>query len=399
MRRIAKPHLTLPAAAVAVLTPQLALAHAEVAVGAGLVNGLLHPILGPDHLIAMVAVGLWGAQLRAPLIWALPIAFPLMMAVGGVLGVLGLALPSVEVGIAASALALGLLIAFAVRAPVWAAVAIVSAFALFHGHAHGTELPHAANPRLILQFEITTFAGGDFLLFVRDITRVVQTEQMRRDFVGNVSHELRTPLTVFKGYLDTLDASEALRGPPYAKAIVQMNAQVQRMENLLTDLLWLSRIESVREERKTEAVDMAGMLEELREELRSSEPERLVVLELKTCASVSGDYPQLRSAVSNLVINALKYSEEHEPVSVRWEREGDALCLTVADRGLGIEELHLSRITERFYRVDESRSARTGGTGLGLAIVKHVAASHRAELDIQSEPGRGSRFALRFPLS
>lgn len=146
MRRIAKPTLPLIAAAVAVLTPQLALAHAEVAVGAGLVNGLLHPILGPDHLIAMVAVGLWGAQLRAPLIWALPIAFPLMMAVGGVLGVLGLALPSVEVGIAASALALGLLIAFGVRAPVWAAVAIVSAFALFHGHAHGTELPHAANP-------------------------------------------------------------------------------------------------------------------------------------------------------------------------------------------------------------------------------------------------------------
>ena len=261
------------------------------------------------------------------------------------------------------------------------------------------QVPHAANPRLILQFEITTFAGGDFLLFVRDITRVVQTEQMRRDFVGNVSHELRTPLTVFKGYLDTLGASEALRGPPYAKAIVQMNAQVQRMENLLTDLLWLSRIESVRGERKTEAVDMAAMLEELREELRSSEPERLVVLELKTRASVSGDYPELRSAVSNLVINALKYSEEHEPVSVRWEREGDALCLTVADRGLGIEERHLSRITERFYRVDESRSARTGGTGLGLAIVKHVAASHRAELDIQSEPGRGSRFALRFPLS
>lgn len=261
------------------------------------------------------------------------------------------------------------------------------------------QVPHAANPRLILQFEITTFAGGDFLLFVRDITRVVQTEQMRRDFVGNVSHELRTPLTVFKGYLDTLGASEALRGPPYAKAIVQMNAQVQRMENLLTDLLWLSRIESVRGERKTEAVDMAAMLEELREELRSSEPERLVVLELKTHASVSGDYPELRSAVSNLVINALKYSEEHEPVSVRWEREGDALCLTVADRGLGIEERHLSRITERFYRVDESRSARTGGTGLGLAIVKHVAASHRAELDIHSEPGRGSRFALRFPLS
>lgn len=128
------------------LAPNGALAHSEVAVGAGLVNGLLHPILGFDHLVAMVAVGLWGAQLRAPLIWALPIAFPMMMAVGGVLGVIGVDLPAVEVGIAVSALMLGLLISFAVRAPIWAAVAIVSVFAIFHGHAHGTELPHAATP-------------------------------------------------------------------------------------------------------------------------------------------------------------------------------------------------------------------------------------------------------------
>jgi urease accessory protein len=123
-----------------------AYAHSEVAAGAGLLNGLLHPIHGIDHLIAMVAVGLWGAQLRAPMIWALPIAFPMMMAIGGVLGVQGIALPAVEAWIAASALSLGLLISFAVRAPVWAAVAIVSVFAIFHGHAHGTELPHAATP-------------------------------------------------------------------------------------------------------------------------------------------------------------------------------------------------------------------------------------------------------------
>lgn len=260
------------------------------------------------------------------------------------------------------------------------------------------QLPSATNSRQILQVEITTFAGGDFLLFVRDVTRVVQMEQMRRDFVGNVSHELRTPLTVFKGYLDTLSASADLQDERMAKAMVQMDLQVQRMENLLTDLLWLSRIESVSEERTIEAVDVAAMLEELREELRSSYPDRLVVLDLETREKVTGDYRELRSAVSNLVINAIKYSEEPEPVLVTWSRQPESLLLTVRDNGIGIEEQHLQRITERFYRVDQSRSSRTGGTGLGLAIVKHVAASHRAELLIDSEPGRGSRFSLQFPL-
>ncbi|EED32797.1 phosphate regulon sensor kinase PhoR [gamma proteobacterium NOR5-3] len=260
------------------------------------------------------------------------------------------------------------------------------------------QLPSASNSRQILQVEITTFAGGDFLLFFRDVTRVVQMEQMRRDFVGNVSHELRTPLTVFKGYLDTLSASELFDDARFQKAAGQMDQQVQRMENLLTDLLWLSRIETVSEDRETNAVDMVAMLEELREELGSSYPERLVVLELETREKVLGNYRELRSAVSNLVINALKYSGDHDPVRVSWVREDNNLVLHVADSGVGIEERHLDRITERFYRVDESRNARTGGTGLGLAIVKHVAASHRAELTIESEPGRGSCFSLHFSL-
>lgn len=260
------------------------------------------------------------------------------------------------------------------------------------------QLPSAANERQILQVEITTFAGGDFLLFIRDVTQLVQMEQMRRDFVGNVSHELRTPLTVFKGYLDTLGSGELSADKRYSKAMSQMAAQVLRMETLLSDLLWLSRIESVSEERANETVDVAAMLEELREELHSSHPGRLVVLELNTRNTVSGDYRELRSAVSNLVINAIKYSADEQPVLVIWEEVADGLQLVVKDHGLGIEEQHLSRITERFYRVDESRSAMTGGTGLGLAIVKHVAASHRAELLIDSEPGRGSRFSLLFPM-
>jgi two-component system phosphate regulon sensor histidine kinase PhoR len=130
------------------------------------------------------------------------------------------------------------------------------------------QLPRAADSKQILQIEITTFAGGDFLIFARDVTRMVQTEQMRRDFVGNVSHELRTPLTVFKGYLDTIRSSGEFLDKRLQQPLAQMESQVQRMETLLSDLLWLSRIESVREERKSEAVDMCALLEELREEVR-----------------------------------------------------------------------------------------------------------------------------------
>jgi len=247
-----------------------------------------------------------------------------------------------------------------------------------------------------LQMEITTFADGDFLLFVRDVTRMLQLEQQRRDFVGNVSHELRTPLTVFKGYLETLMAAGDRLDPRFHKPLEQMELQARRMENLLDDLLWLSRIESVRSEKKTERVDIAGLLEELRDELAHSHPDRVVALRLDTRDAVAGDYRELHSAISNLVLNAIKYSPEDRPVLVHWRRAGDELLLSVVDQGPGIEEQHLPRLTERFYRVDESRSSATGGTGLGLAIVKHVAASHRAELRIDSEPGEGSTFTLAF---
>jgi urease accessory protein len=128
------------------LTAGEALAHEGTGVAGGLASGLMHPIVGPDHVAAMVAVGLWGALLGAPAIWALPVAFPLVMAVGGALGAAGAAVPGVETGIAASALVIGLMVALALRVPVWAAAVIVGLFAVFHGHAHGTEMPTAASP-------------------------------------------------------------------------------------------------------------------------------------------------------------------------------------------------------------------------------------------------------------
>lgn len=248
-----------------------------------------------------------------------------------------------------------------------------------------------------LQVIITRFGEGDSLIFVRDVTERMQLEKMRRDFVGNVSHELRTPLTVITGYLGTMLADQEKLPPPYVKPMQQMAQQAERMENLLKDLLWLSRIESEEQEEKSESVDIAALLEELREELNATHPDRVLKLDIQNRHCVTGDYRQLYSAVSNLVQNAMKYSDPQCPVSVSWRVHEGRSVLSVTDRGIGIDELHIPRLTERFYRVDDSRCSATGGTGLGLAIVKHVAASHGATLEVKSQLGSGSTFTLVFP--
>jgi two-component system phosphate regulon sensor histidine kinase PhoR len=251
--------------------------------------------------------------------------------------------------------------------------------------------------RRFLQLQITRFGDGDRLLFLRDVTDVVRTEQVRRDFVGNVSHELRTPLTVISGYLGTILDNGRDLNPSLVRALEQMSQQADRMENLLKDLLWLSRIESERKQERRERVDIPCLLLELADELRTTHPGRVIELEVETDEKVTGDYRELYSAVSNLVLNALKYSDRDCPVRVSWRREGAQCLLSVRDQGIGIDSVHFPRLTERFYRVDDSRSSTTGGTGLGLAIVKHVAAAHEAQLRIESELGRGSEFTLVFP--
>ena len=161
------------------------------------------------------------------------------------------------------------------------------------------------------------------------------------------------------------------------------------MENLLKDLLWLSRIESEQGLEKHTPIDMGALLAELLDELRTAEPDRKVELELATDYKVPGDYRELYSAVSNLLWNAIKYSKEGSAVKVIWGRQDGGYQLTVTDRGIGIDAMHIPRLTERFYRVEDSRSSATGGTGLGLAIVKHVAATHGARLQIESIAGPG----------
>jgi two-component system, OmpR family, phosphate regulon sensor histidine kinase PhoR len=251
--------------------------------------------------------------------------------------------------------------------------------------------------KVYLRVEITPFGEGERLLFIRDVSGAVLMEQMRRDFVANVSHELRTPLTVISGYLGTFLINTEDLPQRYVKPLQQMDEQARRMENLLKDLLWLSRLESEKHDEEHEFIDMRGLLQELRDELSEAYSDAAIVLDLATDQKVYGDYRQLYSAVSNLVINAIKYSPVGSPVTIVWSLQDDNRLLQVQDKGIGIDSVHIPRLTERFYRVDDSRSSATGGTGLGLAIVKHVVAAHGAQLKIESKLGMGSTFTLVFP--
>jgi two-component system phosphate regulon sensor histidine kinase PhoR len=247
-----------------------------------------------------------------------------------------------------------------------------------------------------LQVEVSTFSGGDRLIFVKDISEQYKLEVMRRDFVGNVSHELRTPLTVLKGYVENIQSLESEFVDQIARPLAQMEMQVVRMEVLLKDLLWLSRIESIEGADKTSPINMASLVNEIVEDLRAAWPQRELICSMEHDGMILGDAVELHSAVSNLVVNALKYSGADSCVMIRWSRVDGQPTLSVIDEGEGIEPQHIPRLTERFYRVDKSRSQNTGGTGLGLAIVKHVALSHNAELVISSVYGKGSEFALAF---
>lgn len=283
----------------------------------------------------------------------------------------------------------GQLLQYLIRAPQF------SAYYDAEDYSQPLRIPPTSEGDDCLQVEISHFGEGDRLVFVRDITENYRLEQMRRDFVSNVSHELRTPLTVIKGYVDTLLHLDAFADGPLRRPLMHVNEQSQRMETLLADLLWLARIESIESQQKTDVVAVPALLEELLLELQIGWTERDIELQVTTSASIVGDEAELHSAFSNLTVNALKYSEAG-PVVIRWHEEAGHPTFSVTDFGVGIAPQHLPRLTERFYRVDKSRAQSITGTGLGLAIVKHVAASHQAELTIDSQLGVGSTFSLVF---
>ena len=268
-----------------------------------------------------------------------------------------------------------------------------------HNYNEPLELPSPVSDRLRLQFHITQYGNREHLMLVRDITRLYQLEQMRKDFVANVSHELRTPLTVICGYLETLLDNVEDVNPRWLRALQQMQQQGGRMQNLLNDLLLLAKLEATDYPSDNQPVAVDLLLLSIKNDAQALSGERhhRISLEADPHLKLKGSEAEVRSAFSNLVFNAVKYTPAEGNIQIRWWGDEQGAHLSVQDSGLGIEAKHLPRLTERFYRVDSSRASNTGGTGLGLAIVKHVLLRHRARLEIVSSLGKGSTFTCHFP--
>jgi two-component system phosphate regulon sensor histidine kinase PhoR len=241
--------------------------------------------------------------------------------------------------------------------------------------------------------------GKKHLLIARDITKIQQLREVRKDFVANVSHELRTPLTVISGYLETLGdhlKDDAL----YSGSITHMQQQSNRMCRIIEDLLLLSKIEGKeKRDRPVERVNMPALIMMLKKEaMVLSDNHHTIHVEVEDIQWLQGDENELRSAFTNLVSNAIRYTPPGGDITIRWYRgENKNACFEVEDSGEGIAQKHIARLTERFYRVDVGRSRSSGGTGLGLAIVKHVLNHHEARLVIKSELNVGSVFRCEFP--
>ena len=248
-----------------------------------------------------------------------------------------------------------------------------------------------------LALQVVPYGEGQQLLLVRDVSRQMRLENMRKDFVANASHELRSPLSVVAGYLETLAHDpalhEELRGP-----VNEMRRQAERMTSIIQDLLALSKLEESDEIVGGTYIDVPALLAVLRKDVlaRPVHP-REVRIKIEASAVLRGDEPEIHSAFSNLVDNAAKYTPPDGTVDMRWWVDEEGAHFSVTDTGIGIQPEHIPRLTERFYRVDAGRSRSTGGSGLGLAIVKHVLQRHGGTLDIRSEPGEGSTFTCHFP--
>ena len=267
-----------------------------------------------------------------------------------------------------------------------------------------TQMSSPRQSQLALELLKVNDGGQRDLLVVRDITQLRRLEQVRRDFVANASHELRTPLTVISGYLEALaslpeDLPANLRQP-----VEQMSQQAVRMQGIIADMLALAVLDGQQQPAAEADIDVAELLHEVKRAAdRLSDDHQIAVL-IESEVRLRGAEKELHSAISNLAYNAVQHTPPGSQITLNWKLDDQGRgCLSVADNGEGIPAWHISRLTERFYRVDADRSRATGGTGLGLAIVNHIATLHNAKLIITSKQGQGqnrqqgSRFMLRFP--
>jgi len=267
-------------------------------------------------------------------------------------------------------------------------------------YAEPVKLKSWRNNEVTLEIQLIPFGTKQKLLICRDVSPVEKLESMRRDFIANVSHELRTPLTVVGGFVETLLDMEGAVPENTRSYFNMMQEQTSRMGRLIEDLLTLSQIESNAQPPDESEVNMVTLIQMLVNDANAlSLGKHQISLHLQANINIIGASEELQSALGNLVSNAVRYTPEGGKIEISWHMEFEHAVFSVKDNGIGIEQQHIDRLTERFYRVDRSRSRVTGGTGLGLSIVKHILTRHQAKLKIYSVAGSGSTFSVAFPKS
>ena len=247
-----------------------------------------------------------------------------------------------------------------------------------------------------LNCRVVAYGADQKLLLLRDITERMRMSKMRRDFVANASHELRSPLTVIAGYLDSLAEDDDVPRA-WQKPVEQMQNQAHRMQQILGELLELSRLESAGKASVDEPVDVGHLLDGSRHAFEGHADIADIVVNVASTAELRGNVAEIETIIVNLLSNAARYTPTDGQITLTWRSDSDGADIVVSDTGDGIDAEHIPRLTERFFRIDKGRGREDGGTGLGLAIVKHVLARHDGELIITSEPGVGSEFRCHFP--
>lgn len=266
------------------------------------------------------------------------------------------------------------------------------------GEVDATQVVEIASPvkdDAWLNCRIVPYGSGQKMLVLRDITERKKLTKMRRDFVANASHELRSPLTVVTGYLDSI-AGDADMPPDWQQPVEQMRTQVQRMAHIVSELLELSRLESAGQAPTEEVVDVNGLLAAARKQFEQPGAAPAISVESESMATLLGSSSEIESVITNIVSNAVRHTPADGEISLGWRSGADGAELIVRDTGEGIAAEHLSRLTERFFRIDRGRAREDGGVGLGLAIVKHILSRHDGELRIASTMGEGSEFTCHF---
>lgn len=249
-----------------------------------------------------------------------------------------------------------------------------------------------------LEIWLIPLATKQKLLISRDVTQIEKVDAMRRDFIANVSHELRTPLTVVGGFIETLSDMEGAIPSNISSYFGMMQDQTTRMRRLIEDLLTLSHIESNTQAPDNNPINMSMLMSMLLNDANAlSQGKHKISAQTNPHFDLSGAVDELQSALGNLVSNAIRYTPEGGEINISWQLRNNQGIFSVTDNGIGIDQQHIHRLTERFYRVDRGRSRETGGTGLGLSIVKHILTRHQAKLEITSELGTGSTFSAVFP--